>query len=214
MTTGPFDDPHLDAAWRAYADQDRDLVPRPDLERIVLARCWAESARGAKGARSARGARGANRAKGRRVTVYALAAAASMALMALASQAWDAPALAPAPLEARALEAAAYPPPVASQPGRLVVRPARRDSAVELGGAYVQHVELPAALMLFDAGPLQLREPLQMVRLRLPREALQALGLVLLEPDAGGVVDVDVLVGEDGLPRDIRQVRIGQEQRQ
>lgn len=205
MTTSPFDDPHLDAAWRAYAAHDRHLVPRPELEQIVLARCRAESAKGA---------RGANRAKGRRVTVYALAAAASIALVALASRTWDAPAPAPAPLEARAMGAAAYPPPVAAQPGRLGVRPPRRDTGAELADAYVQHVELPAALMLFDAGPLQLREPLQMVRLRLPREALQALGLALLEPDAGGVVDVDVLVGEDGLPRDIRQVRMGQEQQQ
>jgi hypothetical protein len=31
-------------------------------------------------------------------------------------------------------------------------------------------------------------------------------GLVLIGPDATGVVDVDVLVGEDGLPRDIRRV--------
>ncbi len=200
MTTGTFDDPHLDAAWRTYADQDRDLVPRQDLEQLVLARCLAESAKGARGARGA--------------TALALASAASIALMALASQAWDAPEPAPPPLEARAMGAAEYPPSVTSQPGRLAVRPPRRDTAAELADAYVQHVELPAALMLFDAGPLQLREPLQMVRLRLPREALQALGLVLLEPDAGGVVDVDVLVGEDGLPRDIRQVRIGQEQRQ
>jgi len=206
MTTGPFDDPQLDAAWRIYAEHDRQLVPRPELEQMVLARCRAE---GAKGARGAKGA------GDRTIAVFALAAAASIALVALASQAWDAPERAPAPLEARAMGAAAYPPPVASQPGRLAVRPPpRRDIAPELMDAYVQHVELPPALMLFDAGPLQLREPLQMVRLRLPREALQALGLVLLEPHAGGVVDVDVLVGEDGLPRDIRQVRIGQEQRQ
>jgi len=200
MTIDPFDDPHLDAAWRAYADQDRRLAPRPGLEQLVLARCLTEGAKGAKGAK--------------RAIPFALAAAASIALVALASQAWDAPELAPAPLEARAMGAAAYPPPVASQPGRLAVRPPRQDTATELMDAYVQHVELPAALMLFDAGPWRLREPLQMVRLRLPREALQALGLVLLEPHAGGVVDVDVLVGEDGLPRDIRQVRMGQEQRQ
>ena len=52
---------------------------------------------------------------------------------------------------------------------------------------------------------------LQIVRLRLPREALQVLGVVLVEPDAEGMVDVDVLVGEDGLARDIRQVSTGQE---
>jgi hypothetical protein len=49
-------------------------------------------------------------------------------------------------------------------------------------------------------------EPLQLVRLRVPRQALAMFGLVLIDPDAAGLVDVDVLVGEDGLPRDIRGV--------
>ena len=92
--------------------------------------------------------------------------------------------------------------------------PARaRDIAAAVGEPFVQHVELPDAVMQFDPAPLREHEPLQMVRLRLPLEALQALGLALFEPDASGVVDVDVVIGEDGLPRDIRQVRIGQEQR-
>jgi hypothetical protein len=59
--------------------------------------------------------------------------------------------------------------------------------------------------------PFQDTESLQLVRLRLPREVLQALGVVFLEPELQTVVDVDVLVGEDGLPRDIRQVRARQE---
>ena len=54
-------------------------------------------------------------------------------------------------------------------------------------------------------------EALQVVRLRVPREALEPLGLVLFEPGAQGIVDVDLLVGEDGLPRDIRSVRTVQE---
>ncbi len=71
--------------------------------------------------------------------------------------------------------------------------------------------ELPPALMSLGDGPVGPTEVLQIVRLRLPRETLQSLGVVLLEPDAGGVIDIDVLVGEDGLARDIRQVRTGQE---
>ena len=49
-------------------------------------------------------------------------------------------------------------------------------------------------------------ETLQLVRLRMPRQALAAFGLLLVDPDTTGVVDVDVLVGEDGLPRHIRKV--------
>ena len=65
--------------------------------------------------------------------------------------------------------------------------------------------ELPPPLLRFSPQPIGEAEALQIVRLRLPREALQALGVVLVEPDAEGMVDVDVLVGEDGLARDIRQ---------
>ena len=50
------------------------------------------------------------------------------------------------------------------------------------------------------------QEVFQLVRLRLPRQALATLGFLLVDPDGGGVVDVDVLVGEDGLPRHIRKV--------
>lgn len=208
MTTGPFDDPHLDAAWRVYADQNRQLAPRPELEHLVLARCVAEGAWGAKGA----GATGHTEA--RRGLVFALAAAASFALLVIVSRSSETTVGEPAPLAARAMAATVYRAPVAADLPQIATAPLRKHDPAVLMDAYVQHVELPASLMLFDAGPMQLREPLQMVRLRLPREALQALGLALLEPDACGVVDLDVLVGEDGLPRDIRQVRIGQEHKQ
>lgn len=51
-------------------------------------------------------------------------------------------------------------------------------------------------------------ETLQLVRMRLPREALLALGVTFAMPDTSGLVDIDVLIGEDGLPRDIRRIRI------
>jgi hypothetical protein len=70
---------------------------------------------------------------------------------------------------------------------------------------------LPAAgpalpVMTLAADPLFENEPLEIVRVRLPRSALRALGIALVEPEAAGLVDVDVLVGGDGLPRDIRRV--------
>ena len=61
--------------------------------------------------------------------------------------------------------------------------------------------------MVLDAMNTPQGESLQLVRLRIPREALQALGVPLFEPEARGLVDVDVLIGEDGLPRDVRRVR-------
>jgi hypothetical protein len=68
-----------------------------------------------------------------------------------------------------------------------------------------------SVLMTLGADPLQETEVVRVVRLRLPREALQALGLAVLEPEAQGSIDVDVVVGEDGLAREIRQMRAGQE---
>lgn len=66
---------------------------------------------------------------------------------------------------------------------------------------------LAPGTMSLGAAPLHDTELLQLVRLRLPRESLRGLGIALLEPDAQALIDVDVLIGEDGLPREIRQVR-------
>ena len=43
------------------------------------------------------------------------------------------------------------------------------------------------------------------VRVRMPRSALATLGLPMAEPDAAGAVDVEMLVGEDGVARTIRR---------
>jgi hypothetical protein len=56
------------------------------------------------------------------------------------------------------------------------------------------------------SNPASSPEALQLVRLRLPRQALATLGLLLTDPESAGFVQVDVLVGEDGLPRNIRKV--------
>lgn len=63
------------------------------------------------------------------------------------------------------------------------------------------------ALMTLAADPVRETESLQLVRIRMPRTELRALGIALIEPDASGLVDVDVLVADDGLPRDIRRIR-------
>jgi hypothetical protein len=49
-------------------------------------------------------------------------------------------------------------------------------------------------------------EPLQIVRVRLPRTSLGALGITLISAEASSLVDVDVLVGSDGLPRAIQHI--------
>lgn len=45
---------------------------------------------------------------------------------------------------------------------------------------------------------------LHVVRVRMARMALASLGMPLAEPDAEGLVDVEILVGDDGVARSIR----------
>lgn len=73
--------------------------------------------------------------------------------------------------------------------------------------ATVPQINSPGAVISVTAEPDVAVESLQLVRLRVPRTALQAFGVALIEPDATGLVDVDLVVGSDGLPRDIRRVR-------
>jgi hypothetical protein len=64
------------------------------------------------------------------------------------------------------------------------------------------------AVITWAVDPVLETETLQLVRVRMPRVALQAVGVVVSGPNADGFVDVDVVVGEDGLPRDVRRVAL------
>lgn len=203
MSSSPFNDPQLDAAWNAFAEEDRRLAPAPALEAQTFARCQR-----AVGAKDARG----TRVSGSWLAAAAgLATAASVAAAVFLSQPRTEPTV--LPIEARALGVTMLADAVSAERPAIAVKTARRKASTPPAppARATEPVELAEVLMQFDLAPMRAHEPLQMVRLRLPREALQALGLALLEPDARGLVDVDVLVGEDGLPRDIRKVRIGQE---
>lgn len=67
-------------------------------------------------------------------------------------------------------------------------------------------IPISAATNLMTSPPLE-TESLQLVRVRMPRGALRAFGIALVEPDATAEVEVDVIVGEDGFPRSIRRVQ-------
>jgi len=76
---------------------------------------------------------------------------------------------------------------------------------VRLAGA--ARVERSVPMVRLTADLAFETESLQIVRLRLPRASLEVFGVALLEPEASVLVDVDVVVGDDGLPRDIRRIR-------
>ena len=50
-------------------------------------------------------------------------------------------------------------------------------------------------------------ESLQIVRLRLPGASLEPFGIEVQESDQSRLVEVDLLVGDDGLPREIRSIK-------
>jgi hypothetical protein len=59
--------------------------------------------------------------------------------------------------------------------------------------------------MVFVADPVLDATTTTIVRVRVPRTALVTLGVPLVEPDDRGLVDLEMLVGEDGVTRTIRR---------
>jgi hypothetical protein len=59
--------------------------------------------------------------------------------------------------------------------------------------------------MVFVADPVLDASATTIVRVRVPRTALVTLGVPLVEPDDRGLVDLEMLVGEDGVTRTIRR---------
>jgi hypothetical protein len=62
-------------------------------------------------------------------------------------------------------------------------------------------------LVRLVADPVFQNEPLTLVRLRMPRTDLAAIGITLIEPETASLVDVDVVVGSDGLARSIQRIQ-------
>jgi hypothetical protein len=61
----------------------------------------------------------------------------------------------------------------------------------------------PGVVLVAD--PILDASAMSIVRVRVPRAALGPLGIPLVEPNDGGSVDLELLVGEDGVARTIRR---------
>ena len=194
------DDSRFDEAWRAYVDDDARLQPSPDLE----TRIWNELAAPPHPQQT------------NWIPRFSLAVSAAAVIVAtfvaLRDGSGGRPPIPSSPIPAAPIQvdAMALPRELVMTPALVRVRAPGSEQPTPEGRTL--RTALPPVLMSLGASPVRDTEVLQLVRLRLPREALQTFGVVLLEPDASGVVDVDVLIGEDGVARDIRQVRTGQEQ--
>ena len=63
----------------------------------------------------------------------------------------------------------------------------------------------PAGAAYVLVPDVEMDAPLTMMRVRMPRSAFSRLGVPIANPDGDGMVDVEVLVGEDGVARSIRR---------
>jgi hypothetical protein len=85
-------------------------------------------------------------------------------------------------------------------PASVSPRPSRRSRALKFPQAQPAFVQTARARSESD-------DFVQAVRVSLPRAMLPLLGVPIIEPDAAGTVNVEVLLGNDGLARAIRVIR-------
>jgi hypothetical protein len=90
-------------------------------------------------------------------------------------------------------------------------------AAVVVAATWLQHPPASTPREMTPAGepgyvlvPDPLADPasLHVVRLRMRRAGLASLGVPLVNPDADGLVEVELLVGEDGVARSIRRTAL------
>lgn len=174
-------------ALRALAENDRERDAPPEVETRVL------------------GAFHSRRRCGRRwwAAIAAIAAALVIALLLWPSRR-PKPAVSAVPPIAR-MPAAARPAPVAVAPANIARTP-RKLARIVAAVPQPQPREV-----VTDFFPLMNPAPSfergQILRVQLPAAAMQTVGLPVREEHLGDLIQADVLVGEEGMPRAIRFVR-------
>jgi negative regulator of sigma E activity len=194
-------DSDFDAAWRAFAKGEA-CVKAPSRVRLGVMAAWDVAHERHAQARSARSHFGPAGA--------ALAAAAVLVAVGLAVRGGNgrserAPAV--DTLDAQETPSATIPNQRAGTVPEAASRRAARSAVHSVRRAGAARVDRSVPAVRLTADPAFESESLQIVRLRVPRTSLEVFGVALLEPEASVLVDVDVVVGDDGLPRDIRRIR-------
>jgi hypothetical protein len=196
------DDDRLGRAWTAFARHDAAvLVPDRLDQRVresVAARLTVGVPRGARVSRS-----------GPLMVAAATIAVCLTAGIVLWRFAAVEPVTAPSPVvpgDGEAAAVAPVPQAVVSAPtdaadnsGPRRRRAARARAAVEVPGA---PTVAPRA-----ADPAVAGDVMQVIRVRIDVGALDAFGVQVVGLESAGLVDVDLVVGADGWPRDVRRIR-------
>ncbi len=198
QTRHGHDDSFVDA-WAAFARHDLDRTAPPQLERRILATLRAR--RPALPARSYWPRTW--------LLTFSLGTAAGLVLAAMSGLLRTAP---PGAGDGVTPTDRTVSMPVPSAGALATVQPVDPlDSGMpDSDGPDVVNAATPlvaAPLVTLAIDDVASAESLHLVRVRMPRAALGTLGLALYDPEATGMVDVDIVVGDDGLPRDIRTIR-------
>ena len=201
----------LERSLRALADEDRHLQAPPHVHAAVMHRWDATTPVAARW----HGARGRNATL---LEIGSLAAAAASVVLVVAvvlmHRAPSATSARSAPL-APSLPAVSSLPEVSSVPSAplppepVVARAVKTASEAGHGSRRLSRRRDPTTVSRDERGMVLVMDPTldrsaaSLVRVRVPRTALVTLGVPLVEPENGGSVDLEMLVGEDGIARTI-----------
>ncbi len=184
MRTAQENDRLLEALT-ALGRAERDVTPAPSLRAAVMAAWDAEQHR---------------RRRVRSHPLLAVAAGIAFILVLTAARF--------APIELPRLPPANP----AARPAVLRAAQAGPDDMMNLKRAAARQVRIPrptstprpATTVVMVGGPLRDDEPVRLVRMQIDRSALMTIGLDQPGAATGGRIEVDVLVGEDGVARGLR----------
>ena len=204
----------LERSLRALADEDRHLQAPPHVHAAVMHRWDADTPVAARW----HGARGRNAAL---LAIGSLAAAAASVVLVVAVVLMYRAPSAPSATSARSAPPAPSLPAVSSlpdvssmpsaplSPETVVARAVKTASEARHGSPRPSRRRDPTTVSRDEPGMVLVMDPTldrsaaSLVRVRVPRTALVTLGVPLVEPENGGSVDLEMLVGEDGIARTI-----------
>jgi hypothetical protein len=193
------DDGAFDRAWTAFSRHERAVGAQAALEvrlrRSLIARAHA-------GGRTSRWPR-------RRAAFQVAAGMAACLVAAVAGRSWVRPVERLVPPDPPVAVSRRMTLPEAAAPVPLVAGlelPAPRQAA-RVRRAIAPEADPPSPAAPPTLAVLAANGPLQVIRVRIAASALDALGVAVTGPAGTGLVDVDLVVGADGWPMDVRRIR-------
>jgi hypothetical protein len=182
----------LERSLRALADEDRHLQAPSHVHTAVMHR-WDVSRPFAPPRHQSR------RRNARLLAIGSLAAAIATVLVMYRAPSAPSP---PRPVVARPVEKGhvVTPAPTVDHDARAAARWPRRPRG---RGPTAAPPDEPGIVLVMD--PALDLNAASLVRVRVPRATLATLGIPLVEPQRSGSVDLELIVGEDGIARMIRR---------